>query len=63
MIGEKIKQSESELEENNYSPEIMSPVSTKLPLKRKVWANNFSSHCSSTVRLEKQNSLRYFFLL
>ena len=42
MIGEKIKQSESELEENNYSPEIMSPVSTKLPLKRKVWANNFS---------------------
>ena len=42
MIGEKIKQSETELEENDYSPEIMSPISTKLPLKRKVGPNKFS---------------------
>ena len=59
MIGEKIKQSETELEENDYSPEIMSPISTKLPLKRKVGANKLSViEVNFIKRLEKQNNLR-----
>ena len=59
MIGEKIKQSETELEENDYSPEIMSPISTKLPLKRKVGANKLSViEVHFIKRLEKHNNLR-----
>ena len=59
MIGEKIKQSETELEENDYSPEIMSPISTKLPLKRKVGANKlFVIEVNFIKRLEKHNNLR-----